>query len=526
MEKTKQQFDRRWLVIIAVSVPLIAVSIDNTVLDLALPTIAVAFETSAAQLQWIINAYVLAAAAPLLVFGALSDRIGRRRLMITGLIVFALSSVVAVLSPNSMVLIACRATLGIGAAMMLPSTLSIVRATFTTPKELMLAIAIWSGIMGAGNAIGPIVGGTLLHFFDWHAVFLMNLPFAAIGILLVWLWIKESRGHNAPMPDLWGSLLSTGALFAIVYGVIKSGELGWGSQTVWAFLLGGLIIGAVFVWWENRSRNPMIPFVVFKNRSFASACVGMTIMSLAFMGSVFFISQFLQSIQGNSPLKAAVMMLPLVPAMLIATSIAPKLAQKFGVKWILATGMLICIASLFYYSQVVAVDSSYWLFLIALVSISFGLGLAFSMAANAIMGSLSADRAGAGSALNETAQQLGGAFGVAILGALMNSIYRADVTKIPFFGSLGTEFQAIIISSVQNAHIYAEKLREMGFDDMAADIVRFADQAFVSGMNSAMLVGSFIGLVALVIIVIFMPRNIQYYKESSVAPETEIVVSS
>ncbi|MCL2475142.1 MAG: DHA2 family efflux MFS transporter permease subunit [Chloroflexi bacterium] len=500
----------RWLVLVAVAIPLIAISIDNTVLDLALPSIADDMQASALQLQWVINAYTLAAATPLLVIGALADKVGRKRMMLIGLAIFGIASLLAVLSTNMGMLITARIILGLGGAMMLPSTLSIVRATFTTPKELMLAIAVWSGIMGAGNAVGPIIGGVLLEFFSWHSVFLLNLPFVLLGAWTVHIWVKESRGENAPWPDFIGTVLSTGTLFAIVYGVIKAGEAGWSSPITWLFISIGLVMGTIFVWVENKSSNPMVPFVVFKNRSFASACMGMTIMSLAMMGSLFFISQYLQSIQGNSPLIAAVMMLPLVPFMLIATSLAPILARKIGVKWVLVAGLVFAIAGLFYYSWVVAVNSPYWQMLTTMALVSIGLGLAFSMSSNAIMGSLPSSRAGAGSALNETSQQIGGAFGVAILGAIMNSTYRADVTGIPFWNMLADDLKNAIMSSVQNAHITAA---EHLSNEEGAIVLQYANQAFVNGMNYAMLIGAFIAVVALIVIIIFMPRNIHYAKE-------------
>jgi EmrB/QacA subfamily drug resistance transporter len=467
-----------------------------------LPSISKEFQASTSELQWTINAYLLAFTTLLLPMGALGDRIGRKKMLQVGLILFGLSSLAAALSTSMGMLIACRTFMGVGGAIVLPQTLSIIRATFTDPKQRVKAIGIWAGIYGLGYGIGPVVGGALLEYFDWYSVFLLNIPVVIIA-LQGWFFIKESRDEHAPRLDFAGAILAISGLFALVYGIIKAGEISWTEGSVVISLSIGMVILGMFILWETHTDHPMLPMRFFKNMSFTGADMAMVLGSFGTGALLFFVSQYFQSVQGYSPLEAAWRLLP-VPVITMLTSLmAAQIARAIGFKLPVSIGILLVGLGLFCLS-LVTMNTSYLAVLAALVPIGLGFGLCWGPATDSVMGSVPESRAGIASAMDNTLQVLGTVLGIAILGAFMNSIYQDKIENLEVISSLPEWAHEPIRSSIQSAHMVAGQFT----DDISQQIVYGSSRAFTSGMTEATLVGAVVTMVASLIVLRILPTRI------------------
>lgn len=500
---------KRWIVLGILCLSLFIISIDNMVLNLALPAISRDLKSSASDLQWITDAYILVFASLMLTMGAIGDRYGRKRVLDTGLILFGLGSLAAALSNSNEMLIASRAFLGIGGAMIMPSTLSIVTDTFRDPRERGRAIAIWASVFALGAGFGPVIGGYLIEYFDWSAVFYINIPIVAIALIGGYLFIRESKGEGAPSPDLPGVVLSTGGLFALVYGIIKAGEESWADSTVIISLIMAAAVLGIFAWWEKRSRAPMLPLGYFRNMSFSGSSLAMLLTVFALLGSLFFLSQYLQTVQGYSPVASAIRMLPLAGTAFVATLMSAKIAEALGNKLSVALGIIIAGSGLFYCSQMFDPDTSYPVIVSGVVFIAAGIGTVMSPATNAIQGSLPVSRAGIGSAMNDTSRQVGGALGVALLGALMNATYLDRIGDLKVVATLPEAAAEAVRSSVQGAHIIASDLPA----DTAQEIIEGANEAFTVGMTDAMFIGAVIMGVCALVSFILLPRRARVLPE-------------
>ena len=453
MEETRRD-SRRWSSVAFLCLAVLVLGIDDSVLNLALPSISKEFQASTTELQWAINAYLLAFAALLLTMGGLGDRFGRKRMFQVGTILFGLSSLWAALSTSMGMLIACRALMGLGGAIVLPQTLSIIRATFTDPKECTQAIAMWAGVFALGYGIGPVVGGILLQYFEWNSVFLLNIPLSIIAFAGGRFLIRESRDQSAPRLDPPGVILSTAGLFSLVYGIIEAGRLSWTEGSVIIWLSVGAILLAVFAWWEKRSDHPILPMRFFKNMSFTGATIPMTLAALSTGALLFFLSQYFQSVQGYSPLAAGLRLMPGAVISFVTAIVAAPLAGCIGIKPTVSLGLLVVGSGLFCFSFVTT-DTSYLAIVGANILVGAGYGLAWSPAANSVMGSLPVKRAGIGSAMDATTQQVGGVLGVAALGAVLNGIYLDKIDNLEVLAFLPEGTHETIRSSIQSAHMVA-----------------------------------------------------------------------
>jgi len=480
MEQTKGN-SKRWTVMAVLCMPLFILAIDNTVLNLALPSISRDLGSSASQLQWIL----------------------------AGLFLFGAGSLAAALSTSTNMLIVSRAFLGIGGAMIIPSTLSILIDIFREPRERAQAIAVWAAVFALGAGIGPVVGGYLLQYFHWSSVFFINLPVVAVAVTGGFLFIRESRGEGAPKPDLAGMFLSTGGLFALVYGIIEAGEKGWTTNTVILFLGIGLVLISIFAWWERRSENPMLPLAFFKNMSFTGASVALVLVTFSFMGSLFFLSQYFQSVHGYSPIAAALRILPMAVAVFVIAIMSARIARRIGIKLAVGLGILIAGFGLFYLSQLATVDTSYPVLIGGIILLAVGMGMTMSPATDSIMGALPLNRAGIGSAMNNTTRQIGGALGVAVLGAVMNATYLDRIEGLSFMSSLPDGAAEAVRSSIQGAHIVAEQFPP----EISQAIIKGSSEAFTFGMTDAMFIGSFIMFAAALFTLVFLPSHVQAMKE-------------
>lgn len=499
-------YKNRWIGLLFICISLLVISIDNTILNVALPAISRDLGASSSDLQWIVDAYILVFAALLLTMGSVGDRIGRKRILQIGLAIFGIGSLWAALSETTDMLIAARGFLGIGAAIIMPATLSIITATFPR-EERSQAIAIWAAVFGLGVGIGPVMGGWLLESYEWNSVFFVNLPVIATALIGGAIFLGESRDETAPRPDIPGVLLSIPGLFALVYGIIEAGVVGWTeTNVVFAFGVAAVLLG-LFAWWENRAPNAMLPLYFFRNMSFTGANTAMALIMFSLFGSIFFMSQYLQTVLGYTALEAGIRIVPLALTMAVTSALSAQITKRLGTKRTVALGILILSGGLFYMSGF-EVSSTYGDIVVGLIIIATGMGLAVSPATDSIMGSVPPNKAGVGSAMNDTTRELGGAMGVAVLGTIMNSRYIADVEtlrqQIPM---LPDEAFSAISDSIQAAHIVAADPRVPDFAREA--ILSTADHAFVAGMNEAMLIGSVIMLFAAVVAYVLLPAEVQ-----------------
>jgi EmrB/QacA subfamily drug resistance transporter len=510
-EQTKG-YRNRWKALAFMGVALLVISLDNTVLNLALPSIAKDLGSNASQLQWIVDAYVLAIAGLLLTIGYLGDRLGRKPTLMAGLAIFAFFSLGAALSHSTGMLIAMRALMGIGAATIMPATLSILTATFREPKERAQAIALWAAVFSLGMGIGPVVGGWLLDNFHWSSVFYINLPIVAIGIIGGSRFIENSKSENPRNIDIPGTILSIGGFFALVYAIIQAGMNGWTAPHVLYAFVGAAVLLAAFTIWELRFKNAMLPLHFFKNMSFTGANVALMLVTFSLFGSFFFLGQFLQSVQSYTPLQAGVRLLPFAAVSFVSAAISARIAGVIGTKITVTLGIFAAAIGFFYFARVAAVDISYSQFVVAMCITSLGIGFTMSPATNSVMGSVPVNQSGVGSDLNSTTRQIGGALGVAVLGTMLNSTYVTSINAVKWPVQLPAQALEAIRSSIQGAHIVAQNTP---YPQISKLIVDQSNQAFTSGSQHALVIAGIIMAVSGVVTLLILPSRVRPPSEES-----------
>jgi EmrB/QacA subfamily drug resistance transporter len=408
------------------STSLLMIGLDNTILNVALPTVQRTLGATASGLQWTVDAYLLVFAGLVLAAGNLGDRVGRRRTLQAGLVVFGTGSALAALSATSSELIAARAVMGAGGALIMPSTLSIITGMFTGAQRAR-AIAVWTAVAGLGIALGPVTGGWLLQHYWWGSIFLVNVPLAALTLIAGFRLIPESRDPAAGRPDPLGALLATGGLLALVYGVIEAPTRGWGGRvSLTAFAVSTALLGA-FAVWELRSSHPMVQLRLFRHRRFSAASAAIALAFFALFGALFFLTQYLQLVLGYSALGAGERTLPVAAGLLGGSALSAPANSRVGTKLTVTAGMLLATAGLFCLVGATP-TSGYPRVLAALLLAGAGIGVAMAPATDAVMGALPLAKAGVGSAMNDTARLVGGAFGVAVLGTILSQVYRSHLT--------------------------------------------------------------------------------------------------
>ena len=505
-------YKKRWVALGFLALALLVISLDNTVLNLALPSISRDLGATLNGLQWIVDAYTLVFAALLLTVGSIGDRFGRKKVLQAGLLVFGIFSLGAALSRSTGQLIAMRAMMGIGGAAIMPSTLSIITATFLDVKERAQAIAVWAATFALGTGIGPLVGGWLLTHFRWSSVFYINLPVVVIGLVGGYFFIYDSKAEKPRKIDVPGCILSLTGLFALVYGIIQAGISGWTAHNVLIAFGIALVLLTCFVIWELRTTHAMLPLRFFKNMSFTGANIALTLVAFAMFGCFFFMSQYLQTVHGYNPLQAGVRLLPMAVAAFIGAMFSARLAQQIGTKLTVGFGIFLAAAGLFYFYKIAGVDTSYLKIAIGMSLTALGMGVTMSPATNSIMGSVPVDEAGVGSAMNDTNRQIGGALGVAILGTLLNSSYAKSIDKIVWPSPLPPQALTAIRGSVQGAQIVAGSVKVQSAP-LAQFIVSQANQAFTSSMDHTLLIAAIIMAVAAVVVLVILPTRVRPYSE-------------
>jgi EmrB/QacA subfamily drug resistance transporter len=422
---------RRWVILGVLVVGLLAIVIDNTVLNVALKTIASPADkggigATQSQLEWAINSYTLVFAGLLFTFGVLGDRLGRRRVLIAGLVLFGLGSLFSAYSHSPDVLIAARAVMGLGGAAVMPQTLSIIANVFE-PGERARAIGIWTSAVGIGVAIGPVLGGLLLTHFWWGSVFLINVPVTIGGVIASIILVPESRNPAAGRIDYVGVLGSILGLVLLVFGIVQGGDgESWGSVGVLGPVLGGLVVLGLFAWYESRIEHPSLDVRLFKIRALSASVGTVALLFFGFGGVYFFSSFYLQNVRGYSPLETGLLAVPFALGQFALSPRASSLVNRLGVRPVMATGMLanaVAIGGWAFLDQ----SSPIWIVAIMFFVQGAGLGLAVPTATATIMQALPRERAGAGSALTNTARQIAVALSVAVLGSILSSAYRSSL---------------------------------------------------------------------------------------------------
>jgi EmrB/QacA subfamily drug resistance transporter len=471
------------LVLISLLLAAFAINLDTTIVNVALPTLVRQLRASNSQLQWVVDAFNLLFAGSVLALGSLSDRFGRKGMLLGGLAVFGFASVAGGLTDSPGALIAARAVMGVGAAMVFPSTLSLLTSVFTDRRERALAIGLWGAITGAAIAAGPIVGGWLLQAFDWRSIFFAMAPVAALAGLLTAGYVPASRDPQAPRIDRAGFALSTATLVLLVYTIIAAPSHGWGStRTLTSFTLAAVLAGA-FVAWERRTEQPMLDLSLFSNPRFAAASASVAISFFALSGFIFLVTQYFQFLKGYGPLSTGVRLLPVASCVAISSILGTRLAVRIGAKLVVAAGLL-AMAAFYLWVTTAAAGTGYGTIAVQMIVLGMGMGLTSAPATEAIMGVVPRAKAGVGSAVNDATRLLGGTLGVAVIGSVYVSLYASQLTAtLP--SSLPQPITRTAHASIGAALTTATNLLGAGHPALAASIHTAASQAFFHGFHAA-----------------------------------------
>ena len=498
---------RRWWALGAMSVSLLVVGLDLTALNVALPTLATELGASTSQLQWFANAYTLVLAALLLPAGLLGDRFGQKRLLLGALLMFGAASAACAVSSSPEQLIASRAALGVGAAFLIPLSMSLLNVLFA-PGERARAMTIWVMANSLGIPLGPVLGGWLLDNYRWGSIFLINLPLVVVGLVAVALLIPATRGHRSGRIDVLGILLSGAGLVALTYGFVAAGERGWGSSVTLACIAGGVVLLAAFAAWQARVTDPLVELALFRSPRFTWGTVLATLASFALMGLLFVLPQLFQAVQGADALSTGLRLLPIIGGLLIGAKVAERLVVAVGTRVTVATGFVLMFGGLVLGALSDVGDGyGYTAIWVSLVGLSIGFTLPPVM--DLAIGALTVERSGSGSGLIQALRQVGGTIGVAILGTVLNSAYRdqLDVSGLP------AEAAHAARDSASGAVAVAAQAKLPALAESARN-------AFVHGMTATLWTCSAVAALGLVLALAFLPR-----RSVSVESDSEEVVT-
>ncbi len=503
VDRSESAVSRRWWVLAVLCLSLLIVVIDNTIVNVALPTLSTELNASTTELQWIVDAYTLVFAALLLAMGHVGDRFGRKLALQLGLIVFAGTSLLAAFSTTSGQLIGARALMGIGAALVFPATLAILVNVFTDKRERAAAIGIWSACTGLAVALGPVTGGFLLEHFSWGAIFLVNLPVVAVAVLAGWLLVPSTRDAAAGRLDRVGLVLSAASVGLLVWAIIEAPHRGWTSSEVLSAAAAAVVLILGFVWWEGRQRHPLLDIRLFRNMRFTAASASIAAAFFALFGFIFLITQYLQLVQGYSPLEAGLRTLPFAIATGVTSPLAIVAMHRWGSKLVVGVGLAVMSAG-FVMASRIEVDTPYLgLTVVSMVTMAIGLGLATGPATESIMGALPEDKAGVGSAVNDTTRELGGTLGVAVVGSVFASAYGAALVNE--LGSTGLPAPVLDAAreSMAAAMITAGSLP----GDLGAEVLAAAQSAFIDGLSAGSVVAAVVAALGSIAAFAFLPAQ-------------------
>jgi EmrB/QacA subfamily drug resistance transporter len=466
------------LILVSLLLATFLINVDTTIVNVALPTLVRELHASNSQLQWVVDAFNLFFAASVLAAGSLSDRFGRKGMLLAGLAVFGLASLVGGLLGSSDQLIAARAVMGVGAAMIFPATLSLLTNVFTERRERALAIGLWGAVTGVAIALGPIVGGGLLEAFNWRSVFFAMTPVAALAGVLVFGFVPSSRDPNAPPLDRAGFFLSTATIGLLVYTIIEAPGRGWASTWTLAGFALTALLAAAFVALEQRREQPMLDLSLFRNPRFAAASGSVAISFFALSGFIFLVTQYFQFLKGYGPLSTGVRLLPVASCVAAASIIGARLAVRIGTKAVVATG-LVSMSAFYFWVATTSASTGYGTIALQMVVLGIGMGLTSAPATEAIMGVVPRAKAGVGSAVNDATRLLGGTLGVAVIGSVYASLYASRLA-----GTVPASVARTTGRSLGAALGSAGALARTGHPRLAATIHDAASGAFFHGFHA------------------------------------------
>ncbi|WP_323747408.1 MFS transporter [Catenulispora rubra] len=495
---------RRWAILTVLLSSLLVVMLDNSILNVAMKTIAQPAPTGLgagqSQLEWAINSYTLVFAGLLFTAGLLGDRLGRKKVLLAGMLVFGAGSVLSAVSDSSGQLISFRAVMGLGGALILPATLAIIMNVFERDEQPK-AIGIWTGAVGFAIALGPITGGLLLEHFWWGSVFLVNVPIVVVAMIAMIAIVPDSKDPRPGRLDPVGVLLSIAGLALLVYGIIKGGQLGdFARPESWGTILGGMAVLAGFVVYEARSDHPALDVTYFRNRRFSASVAAIGLIFFALMGVTFFSVFYNQSVRGYSVLQSGLLVVPLAVSQMFFAPRARLAVDRFGARAVCTAGLVLTAAA-FAGFLLLGQDTPIWVLEVLFFAMGTGMAHVMPPATVMIMSSLPREKAGSGSAVNNTFRQVGGAIGVAVLGSLLSTSYRRGIAG--HLGAVPVSARHTAGESVQATLAVAEKLGPAG-----KALVRPADDAFIHAMHIAAMGSATVTLIGAVVVLIFLPgRN-------------------
>ena len=486
---------RRFGVLIALCLAVLVLGLDTTVLNVALPTLASDLDASTSQLQWMANSYNLVLAALLLPAGLLGDRYGRRKIIAIALTLFGAASLACGLADSAEGLIAARAFLGVGAAMIVPVALSLITVLFRSEEDRKKAIGFFVVANSIGMPLGPIVGGLLLDHAGWQWIFFMNVPIALIAALAVTLLVPETRSSRRPAIDWLGIVLSSAGLAALVYGVTKAGETSWTDGVTVLFLGLAVVLIAGFLLWQRRTTRPLIELRLFHEKTFTGGAVLLTVSVFAIFGLLFTMPQYFQGINGSDALHTGLKLLPFIGGMTLGAKLAEPVEAKAGTRLVVMAGFVVMAVG-FVLGAFTELGTGYGYTAIWFVVVGFGLGCSMPQAMNAALGVLDPERAGTGSGLLQAFRQVGGTIGVAVLGTVLNSVYRSnvDTTGLPAQAADAVE------KGLGGGLAVATK-------SGAADLLSDVRDAFMTSLNTTMWVSAGIAVAGAVLAAVLMPQR-------------------
>lgn len=501
MGATEKAYERRWWILVVLCLSLIVITLDNTILNVALPTLVEELHATNSQLQWIVDGYTLVFAGLLLTAGSLGDRLGRKGALQIGLAIFGLGSALSAFATSPNHLIATRSLMGIGGAFIMPATLSILTNVFP-PEERGRAIGVWAGISGIGIAVGPLLGGYLVDHFSWSSVFTVNIPVTAVAIAAgAWI-VPTSKDPDAAKLDPVGALLSIIGLVSLVYALIEAPHNGWTDPMILgAFAVGALTLAA-FAGWEMRTEHPMLDVSFFRNPRFSAASTAITLVFFGMFGFSFLLTQYLQFVLGYSPSEAGLRMMPLALTLMVVAPTSTRIVERVGTKLVVGTGLTL-VATALALNVGLQVGSSYGQVVWRMMFLAVGMGLVMAPATESIMGSLPLGKAGVGSAVNDTTRQVGGALGVAIIGSVLSSVYGTRIADSLRGSGLGTEVIDRASDSLGSALMIAERVGGA----TGAELQRNASEAFVDALHGGALVAAGAAAIGALIVFRFLPAH-------------------
>jgi EmrB/QacA subfamily drug resistance transporter len=494
------------LILVALLLAAFLVNLDTTLVNVALPALTRELHATTTQLQWVVDAYNLVFAALLLTFGSLSDRFGRKGMLLAGLAVVGAASLAGGFTTSAAQLIAARAVMGLGAAMTFPATLSLLTNVFTERRERARAIGLWGAVAGVAIALGPIVGGWLLAHFSWGSVFVAMAPVAALAIVGAAVAVPPSRSQEAARPDVPGLVLSSATMALLIFTIIEAPAYGWTAARSLAGFAVSVAALAAFIAVERRAAHPMLDVRIFRDRRFSAASAAVTVSFFTLLGFIFLITQYFQFVRGYSALSAGVRLLPVALAVAVGSVAGTQLAVRAGTRLVVTAGLVAMAAFYCWDAATTSASLSYGIIALQMVLYGLGMGLSSAPATESIMGAISRSRAGVGSAVNDATRLIGGTLGVAVIGSVYASVYGSRLTATTPVGVPG-QVAALAHQSVGAAYAAAGGVASLGHPVLGQALRLAATNAFLRGLTVGALVAAGVAAAGAILAALFLPAQ-------------------